>query len=148
MRRFHHSERKADEILTKAHRVHGSLYRYRIDLTEERVDERQKLQLQFGAALSIAGEEAAADLLGLCRHHVGEHGDHTAAAQREQRNDQVIISGVEVQLVADKCHRGDDLGQIAVGFLDGGDAPQASDRFPVRCSRRCGMEHCKGSSVW
>ena len=55
--------------------------------------------------------------MGVARRHVGQHADHALAAQRQQRNDLVIVAGVDVQILpaggGDLRH----LADVAAGFL-------------------------------
>ena len=85
------------------------------------MDKRQQLTLQRGAAGNVAVPEAGADLDGLPGQNIGKDGNDTAAAHRKNGNDLVVVSGVNIQLIADKGRCGHDAGNVSVGLLDGGD---------------------------
>ena len=57
--------------------------------------------------------------MGPAGRHVGEHGDHTLSAEGHHRDDLVIVSGIEVDLVrtAHQLQRAEDVGEVAAGFL-------------------------------
>ena len=55
------------------------------------------------------------------RADVGEHRDDTLAAHGQQRDDLIVVAGVQIQLVADQRHGLHDLADVAVGLLDAAD---------------------------
>ena len=78
------------------------------------------MQLQFKASAHIAVEELVAHLAGLLGDQVRQHGDHAAAAQAQHGDDLIVIAGVDVHVFPHQVGNGRNLGDIAAGFLDGG----------------------------
>ena len=73
------------------------------------------------ATICVPGEELVGESHGLGGDHVGQDGDAAHAAHGQDGDDLVVVAGIDVQLVAHQGEGLHDLGDVAVGLLDGGD---------------------------
>ena len=55
--------------------------------------------------------------MGVTRRHIGQHGYHTLAAQRQQRDHLIIVSGIQINLSIGQMHDLRNLGNISGSFL-------------------------------
>ena len=101
---LHGGERQTAFAAVPAQQVHRFLDRDGVDVREQGVDQRQQLQLELAALSDLAVKEKLADFVGLTRRDVGENRDDALAAQLEQRDNLVIVAGIEVKLVAAQLH--------------------------------------------
>ena len=58
----------------------------------------KKLQLKQTAFVDFALEPIAAYVVRLTRHTVGKHGNHSYAAERKDRHDLIVVSGIDVDI--------------------------------------------------
>ena len=59
--------------------------------------------------------------MGLLRSNVGENGDHALCAERQHRNDLVIISGIYIHISAGELEDLRNCGEVSARFLDSDD---------------------------
>ena len=113
----------------KALHVQSGLDRNGIDFNKELLNQGKSLELDLAGFFISAFKAMHHQVMGLTRRHVGQDRDDTGAAQRTQRHDLVIVSGINIDLTVHKlselCH----LADVAGSFLDGCDIGLIPDQF-------------------
>src|SRR5262249_19413185 len=109
--------------LEHARHRHRFLDRNRIRLQERGAGQRVELVVELARALEVAVERGVHHVGGLARHDVGDDRDHAAAANRHQRQGQVVVARQHDEVGATGT---DDLAHLVEGarrFLDTDDVP-------------------------
>src|SRR5262249_1580254 len=88
-------ERQSEAADVMAEKVERRLDRDRVRRDAEQLDGRVELLVEAPGALDITGAEAAHHRLDLRPHDVGVHTHATEPSELEEREDQVVVSGVE-----------------------------------------------------
>ena len=101
MYRLHRRERHAERAGLIAEELHRRLHGDGIDLAEERIDEIAVINLHLRSFRRLALKIELAHLVRVLRRDIGKHGDDTLAAERKNRDDLVVIAGVDIELLAD-----------------------------------------------
>ena len=111
-------QRQAASTGLPAQAVHRPLCGDRVNVGKQGLAQGQDFQLHLQAFLRFTGEPLGADVVSILGCHVGQHTDDALAAQSQQRDDLVVVAGVDVQL---RTAGGSDLSylaDVAAGFLD------------------------------
>ena len=90
-----------------------------------------ELELHFCRTLNVACEVSVAHFYHSLGHNVGNNGDNALTAEGHEGNYLVVVTGVEVESVANESHCFNNFFEVAVCFLD------TNDIFVVCESRVC-----------
>ncbi len=113
-RRIDHREPVAAELV--AEQVHRGLDRNRVRRDLQEVESRRHLLVDAPCAVDVAALPQPDHLLRLRPPDVGVDADSADAAEREEREDQVVVAGVQVEASLGNAAR---LVEIVVRLLDG-----------------------------
>ena len=103
------AERQTIFQLAFIHDMQGCLDRDRIDLAEDRVDQRFQCDLRFGCLTDVAFEIIVDHAAVGCRDEIGNGRDAAATAQREDRHRLVIVAGINAEILTDVRGKPTDL---------------------------------------
>ena len=56
--------------------------------------------------------------MSLPRDNIGQHRNNTLCPQRQRRGNLVVVTGINIQLIAAQRQNLGDLGKVSAGFLD------------------------------
>ena len=96
----HLVERHAAGTGIHAHHIEGFLDGNGVDVDEEVVAEIEVFELESGTFRNLAVKVVLADVVSDFGSDIGKHRNHALAAQRQQRNDLVVVAGIHVETVA------------------------------------------------
>ncbi len=125
-------ERQAQPADLVAEELERPLDRDRIRLHSENLDGRPKLLVERVGALDVAGAVARDELLHLRSHDMGVDADATNTADLEERQEQVVVAGVEVEPGRDDVPRRLDRGLRLLHRADVLDLGEPRDRLRLR----------------
>lgn len=127
------AERQTIFQLAFIHDMQGCLDRDRIDLAEDRVDQRFQCDLRFGCLTDVAVEIIVDHAAVGCRDEIGNGRDAAAAAQREDRHRLVIVAGINAEILTDVRGKPTDLRNIAGCLLETDDIRMLLERSDCAC---------------
>lgn len=115
-----------------AHQVEGFLHRDGVYFNEEVVRDLEELELQVARFLHAPFEEVRHHAVGFSRGDVGENRNDARRAEREHRNDHVVVARIHDEVVREVAGNFGGIGNIAARFLDADDVGVLREAGNVR----------------